>query len=194
MEKARRSAEQIVDQGLSVNTALETLSKAMKIVDQRFERKEFFVIDVASSAASMREAFKVFEPHLKVEPAGTTGKIVIGSLKGNVQALGKDIVAATLRAAGLQVVNLGVDVAPEEFVRAAVHEKAQVIGISISMEETVPYLKDVVDILKQENLRAKIKVIIGGSAVSERTRRDCEVDAYAVNYLDSVKKVKTLLS
>ncbi|UCB60913.1 MAG: B12-binding domain-containing protein, partial [Candidatus Bathyarchaeota archaeon] len=69
VEKARRSAEQIVDQGLSVNTALETLSKAMKIVDQRFERKEFFVIDVASSAASMREAFKVFEPHLKVEPA-----------------------------------------------------------------------------------------------------------------------------
>ncbi len=62
------------------------------------------------------------------------------------------------------------------------------------MEETVPYLKDVVDILKQENLRAKIKVIIGGSAVSERTRRDCEVDAYAVNYLDSVKKVKALLS
>jgi len=194
IKKAKKIAEQMIDQGLPINVTLDTLMKAMKIVDQRYERKEYFVIDVASSASAMREAFKIFEPYMEVELTMVKGKIVIGSLKGNIQSLGKDIVAATLRSAGVQVVNLGVDVAPEEFVGAAVREKAQIIGISVSMEETIPYLKDVIDILKKENLRDKIKVMIGGNAVSEKTRKDYEIDAYAVNAQDSVQKVKALLS
>jgi len=194
IKKAKKIAEQMIDQGLPINVTLDTLMKAMKIVDQRYERKEYFVIDVASSASAMREAFKVFEPYMEAELTMVKGKIVIGSLKGNIQSLGKDIVAATLRSAGVQVVNLGVDVAPEEFVGAAVREKAQIIGISVSMEETIPYLKDVIDILKKENLRDKIKVMIGGNAVSEKTRKDYEIDAYAVNAQDSVQKVKALLS
>ena len=194
IKKAKKIAEQIIDQRLPINLTLDTLMKAMKIVDQRYERKEYFVIDVASSASAMREAFKIFEPYMEVELTMIKGKIVIGSLKGNIQSLGKDIVAATLRSAGVQVVNLGVDVAPEEFVGAAVREKAQIIGISVSMEETIPYLKDVIDILKKENLRDKIKVMIGGNAVSEKTRKDYEIDAYAVNAQDSVQKVKALLA
>jgi len=194
IKKAKKIAEQIIDQRLPINLTLDTLMKAMKIVDQRYERKEYFVIDVASSASAMREAFKIFEPYMEVELTMVKGKIVIGSLKGNIQSLGKDIVAATLRSAGVQVVNLGVDVAPEEFVGAAVREKAQIIGISVSMEETIPYLKDVIDILKKENLRDKIKVMIGGNAVSEKTRKDYEIDAYAVNAQDSVQKVKALLA
>ena len=121
------------------------------------------------------------------------GKIVIGSLQGNIQGLGKDIVAATLQSAGYQVTNIGVDVTPEEFVKAAVHENAQIIAISISMEETIPYLKDVVDTLKRKKLHDKVKVIIGGNAVSERTLKDYQVDAYAVDAQDSLRKVKALL-
>jgi 5-methyltetrahydrofolate--homocysteine methyltransferase len=194
VKKTKKIAEQIINQGISVNTALDTLMKAMKIVDERYERKEYFVIDVASSASAMREAFKVLEPYLEVEPAMIKGKIVIGSLKGNIQGLGKDIVAATLQSAGFQVVNLGVDVAPEEFVKTAIREKAQIIAISVSMEETIPYLKEVVDILEKKNLRDKIKVIIGGNAVSEQTRKDYDLDAYAVDAQECLKKVKALLS
>jgi len=194
VKKTKKIAEQIINQGISINTALETLMKAMKIVDERYERKEYFVIDVASSASAMREAFKVLEPYLEVEPAMIKGKIVIGSLKGNIQGLGKDIVAATLQSAGFQVVNLGVDVAPEEFVKTAIREKAQIIAISVSMEETIPYLKEVVDILEKENLRDKIKVIIGGNAVSEQTRKDYDLDAYAVDSQECLKKVQALLS
>lgn len=194
VKKAKKIAEQIIDRGISVNTALNMLIKAMKIVDQRYERREYFVVDVASSASAMREAFKVFEPYLEVDFTMVKGKIVIGSLKGNIQSLGKDIVAAMLQSAGFHVVNLGVDIAPEEFVKAATREKAQIIAISISMEETVPYLKDLVDILKKENLRDKIKVIIGGNAVSEQTCKDYELNAYAVDAQDCVEKVKALLS
>lgn len=194
MKKVKGIAEQIMSRGISVNTALDTLMKAMKIVDERYERREYFVIDVASSASAMREAFKVLEPYLEVEPATVKGKIVIGSLKGNIQGLGKDIVAATLQSAGFRVINLGEDVAPEDFVKAVVREEAQIIAISISMEETIPYLEVVVDILKKENLRDKIKVIIGGNTVSEQTCREYELDAYAVDAQDCLKKVKALLT
>lgn len=194
VKKAKRIAEHVVNRGIPVSKALDMLMKAMKIVDERYERREYFVIDVASSASAMREAFKILEAYLEVEPAMAKGKIVIGSLKGNIQGLGKDIVAATLRSAGFHVVNLGVDIAPEDFVKAAVREKAHIVAISISMEETIQYLKQVVDILKKEKLRDKIKVIIGGNAVSEQTCRDYKLDAYAVDTQDCLKKVKALLS
>lgn len=193
VRRAKKLAEQVVSHGGSVNRAMDALMKAMKVVDERYTRKEFFVVDVASSASAMREAFKMLEPYLEVKPAMVKGRIVIGSLKGNIQGLGKDIVAATLQSAGFQIVNLGVDVPPEKFVEAALRESAQIIAISVSMEETIPYLKDVVNILERKNLRGKLKVIIGGNAVSEQTRKDYRLDAYAVDAQESVEKIKILL-
>lgn len=193
VRRAKKLAEQVVSHGGSVNGAMGALMKAMKVVDECYNRKEFFVVDVASSASAMREAFKVLEPYLEVKPAMVKGRIVIGSLKGNIQGLGKDIVAATLQSAGFQIVNLGVDVPPEKFVEAALRESAQIIAISVSMEETIPYLKDVVNILERKNLRGKLKVIIGGNAVSEQTRKDYRLDAYAVDAQESVEKIKILL-
>lgn len=121
------------------------------------------------------------------------GKIIIGLLKGNTQGLGKDIVTATLRAAGFQVIDLGVDVSPEKFVDAAVQEKAKIIAISISVDETVIFLRDVVNNLKQRKLRDKVRIVIGGQAVSEQTCKEYEVDAYARDAWDCVKKVEHLL-
>jgi len=194
VKKAKRLAEHAIDKGIPVKAALDMLIKAMKTVDEGYKKREYFVIDVASSASAMQEAFKVLKPYLEVEPAMEKGKIIIGSLKGNIQGLGKDIVAATLQSAGFQVVNLGIDVYPKDFVETAVREKAQIIAISISMEETVQYLKDVVDILKKENLRSKIKVIIGGNAVSRKTCSDYELDAFAADAQDCLEKIKALLS
>jgi len=194
MQKARKIAEQIVQRGLSVNVALEKMKDAIRAVDEKYERKEYFIVDVASSASAMREAFKILEPHLQVESAKVVGKVVIGSLKGNVQSLGKDIVAATLRAAGLDVVDLGVDVSPNTFVDAAVREKARIIAISISIEETIPLLKEVVILLRKRRLSNKIKTIIGGQAVSEKTCKEYNVDAYAKDAWDCAKKVQQLLN
>ena len=142
----------------------------------------------------MREAFKVLEPHLKVESAEIVGKVVMGSLKGNIQGLGKDIVAATLRAAGLQVVDAGVNVPPDVFVDTALREKAQIIGISISVEETIPYLKDLVELLQRRKLIGTIKTVIGGQAVSEQTCQEYGIDAYAKDAWDCVRKVTKLIA
>ncbi len=121
------------------------------------------------------------------------GKVIIGLLKGNTQGLGKDIVASTLRAAGFQVVDLGVDVSPERFVDAAVREKAKIIAISISVNETVPFLRDVINNLKQKKLRDKVGIVVGGQAVSEQTSKEYDVDTYAKDADDCVKKVRYLL-
>jgi len=194
VQKARKLAEKAVNEGVSANIVLEKMMDAMRAVDAKYMRKEYFSVDVAAASTAMREAFKVLEPHLGVKPTDMVGKVVIGSLKGNIQGLGKDIVAAALRSAGFQVLDLGVNVSPETFVTVAEKEKAEVIAVSVSVDETVPFLKDIVDILNKGKLRGKVKTVIGGRAVSQKTCKDYGIDAYARDAWDCVKKVRDLLS
>lgn len=194
IQKARKIAQEAVSEGLSADAALEKMTEAMRVVDSKYERKEYFIVDVASSAAAMREAFKILQPHMQVRPINIAGKIVMGSLKGNIQSLGKDIVIATLRAAGFQVVDLGVDVSPDAFVKAAIREEAQVIAVSVSVDETVPSIGEVVNHLQQANVKDKVKIVIGGRAVSEKIRREYGADAYAKDAWDCVRKIRDLLN
>jgi len=193
VQLAKKIAEQALEKGLPADLALEKMMEAMRVVDKKYEMKEYFTVDVAAAATAMREAFRVFEPHLKVKPAKIVGKVVIGSLKGNIQGLGKDIVAAALRSAGFHVVDLGVNVSPEAFVDSALKETAQVIAVSVSVDETVPFLRDVVELLRKRKLRGKVKTVIGGRAVSEKIRKEYGIDAYAKDAWDCVKKVRILL-
>jgi 5-methyltetrahydrofolate--homocysteine methyltransferase len=194
VQEAKRIAEKTSKAGLPANLVTEKLTYAMREVDRLYEKKEYFLVDVAASASAMREAFKILEPHLKVEPAKVMGKLVLGSLKGNVQGLGKDIVAAALKSAGFDVTDLGVNVEPEKFVNAAIKEKAQIIAISVTIDETVPFLKDIIDNLQRSGLVGKIRTVIGGRAVSEQTCEEYGIDAYAKDAWDCVKKVRTLLT
>lgn len=194
VQQARKLAERAVNEGLPTSKLFDKMMEAMRIVDKKYERKEYFTVDVAAASTAMREAFKVLEPHINVKPANLAGKIVIGSLKGNIQGLGKDIVAGALRSAGFQVVDLGVNVAPEVFVESAIREKANVIAVSVSVDETVPYLEDIVDELRRRKMNHKVKTIIGGRAVDEQKRKQYGLDAYATDAWECVKKARELLS
>lgn len=194
VQKARKIAEHLVNKGVSTSVAVDRMMEAMRVVDKKYERKEYFTVDVASASTAMREAFKVLEPYLNVKPANVSAKVVIGSLKGNIQGLGKDVVAGALRSAGFHVVDLGVNVSPEAFVDSTVREKAQAIAISVSVGETVLYLKQVVDLLRRKKLVGKVKTIIGGRAVSEETCKEYGIDAYAKDAWECVTKLKDILS
>jgi methanogenic corrinoid protein MtbC1 len=193
-EKSRKRAEAIVRRKISPNLALEKMKKALAAADAKFMRKEYVSADVAASFNAMQGALKILEPHLEVKPAGFGGKIVIGTLKGNLHGLGKDIVAAALRSAGFQVVDLGVDVSPEAFATAIEKEKAQVAAVSVSVVDTLPFLKELVDLLNRKNLRSKAKLVVGGRAVSNAIARRYGIDAYVKDEWDCVKKVTKLLS
>lgn len=194
VQEARKIAENTLKAGIQANLATERLTEAMRRVDKLYEQKEYFLVDVAAAASAMREAFKILEPHLEVEPAEAGGKVVLGALKGNIQGLGKDIVAATLKSAGFDVTDLGVNVEPEKFVDAAIQEKAQIIAVSVTIDETVPFLKEIATLLQQKGLIGKVKTVIGGRAVSEQTCEEYGIDAYAKDAWDCVKKVRNLLT
>jgi 5-methyltetrahydrofolate--homocysteine methyltransferase len=194
VQEARKIAENTLKAGIQANLATERLTEAMRRVDKLYEQKEYFLVDVAAAASAMREAFKILEPHLEVEPAEARGKVVLGALKGNIQGLGKDIVAATLKSAGFDVTDLGVNVEPEKFVDAAIQEKAQIIAVSVTIDETVPFLKEIATLLQQKGLIGKVKTVIGGRAVSEQTCEEYGIDAYAKDAWDCVKKVRNLLT
>jgi 5-methyltetrahydrofolate--homocysteine methyltransferase len=194
VQEARKIAENTLKAGIQANLATERLTEAMRRVDKLYEQKEYFLVDVAAAASAMREAFKILEPHLEVEPAEAGGKVVLGALKGNIQGLGKDIVAATLKSAGFDVTDLGVNVEPGKFVDAAIQEKAQIIAVSVTIDETVPFLKEIATLLQQKGLIGKVKTVIGGRAVSEQTCEEYGIDAYAKDAWDCVKKVRNLLT
>jgi 5-methyltetrahydrofolate--homocysteine methyltransferase len=194
VKKTRKLTELLLIEGVPTDRIMEALLKAKRVADDKYTRKEYFEMDVVAAASARKEAFKLLQPHLKVEQAQMKAKVVIGSLKGNIQGLGKDVVAATLKSAGFEVVDLGVNVSPSAFVDAAAKERAHVIAISISMAETVPFLKELTDILQRRNLHDNMKIVIGGSAVSEKTREEYGVDAYAKDASDCVKKVEALLA
>lgn len=193
VKEAEKIAEETLKEGLPANLATQKLTEAMREVDRLYEQKEYFLVDVAASASAMREAFKILGPHLEVKPANIRGRVVLGALKGNVQGLGKDIVAATLKSAGFQVTDLGVNVEPEKFVDAAIQEKAQIIAVSVTIDETVPFLKNIIEELQRKGLIGKIRTVIGGRAVSEQTCKEYGIDAYAKDAWDCVKKVRSLL-
>ena len=192
-EKARKHAEIIVKEKISPNLALEKMKKALAAADAKFMQKEYVSADVAASFNAMQCALKILEPHLEVKPAGFGGKIVIGTLKGNLHGLGKDIVAAALRSAGFHVVDLGVDVSPEAFITAIEREKAQVAAVSVSVVDTLPFLKELVDLSNQKNLRNKTRFVIGGRAVSNAIAKKYGIDAYVKDEWDCVKQVTKLL-
>lgn len=194
VEEAKKTAENLLALGTPANLAAQKLTEAMQEVDKLYEQKEYFLVDVAASASAMREAFKLLEPYLDVEPAEVKAKVVLGALKGNIQGLGKDIVAATLKSAGFNVIDLGVNVDPKKFVDTAIREEAKIIAVSVTIDETVSFLKEIVRHLQQKGLIDKIKMIIGGRAVSEQTCKEYGINAYAKDAWDCVKKVKTLLS
>jgi methanogenic corrinoid protein MtbC1 len=192
-DKARKQAGAIIKAELS-NKALEKMKKALAAADVKFMHKEYLSADVAAAFNAMQIAFKILEPHLKAKPAGFGGKVIIGTLKGNLQGLGKDIVAAALRSAGFQVADLGVDVPPEAFIAAIEKKKAQVIAVSVSVVSTLPFLEELVDLLNRKNLRKKVKFVVGGRAVSNTIARKYGIDAYVKDEWDCVKKVIKLLS
>jgi methylmalonyl-CoA mutase cobalamin-binding domain/chain len=194
VEEAKKTAENLLALGTPANLATQKLTEAMREVDKLYEQKEYFLVDVAASASAMREAFKILEPHLDVEPAEVKAKVVLGALKGNIQGLGKDIVAATLKSAGFNVIDLGVNVEPENFVDTAIREEAKIIAVSVTIDETVPFLKEIVSHLQQKGLLDKIKTIIGGRAVSEQTCKEYGINAYAKDAWDCIKKIRTLLT
>ncbi len=185
--------QQAIDDGLSASEILnEGLLGGMDVVGQRFGANEIFLPEVLLSARAMNAGMDLIKPLLVADDVPSLGKVVIGTIKGDLHDIGKNLVGIMLRGAGYEVIDLGADVAAERFVDTADTEGAQVIGLSALLTTTMSGMKDVVELVKSKGLEGKVKVIVGGAPLSQAFADDIGADGYGYDASNAVDIVKGL--
>lgn len=168
------------------------LIPAMAEVGRLFEENEYFVPELLIAARAMQEAMKVLNPLLKSSGVEKIGRVVIGTVKGDLHDIGKNLVAAMLEGGGFEVVDLGVDVSPETFVESAREKDGTIICLSALLTTTMPQMKKVIEKLEIEGVRGKTKVMVGGAPVTNEFAREIGADGYSDNASAAVSLAKTL--
>ncbi len=186
-----KAAQDALDAGIPpVKAVTEGMAKGMDIVGQKYEAKEYFLAELIMAGEVMKEGMKVLEPHLKAGEVRTLGKVAVGTVRGDLHDIGINIVATLLGAAGFDIIHLGVDVTPEQFVEAVRTQKAKIIGMSALLTVTMPEMENVIKELKKAGLRDKVKVIVGGAPLTEDYAKKIGADAYAPNAVAGVNICK----
>jgi 5-methyltetrahydrofolate--homocysteine methyltransferase len=170
------------------------LIAGMNVVGEQFRQREIFLPDVLLAARAMYAGLGLLEPHLTRGAVPSAGTVVIGSVKGDLHDIGKNLVGIMLQGAGFAVVDLGHDVPPERFVDAAVRTGASVIGMSALLTTTMPVMREVVALVKARGLAGRVRTIVGGAPVSEAFAREIEADAYAFDAASAVERVRALVA
>jgi len=154
---------------------------AMAEVGRLFECEEYFVPELLLSARAMKAALELLRPLLAETGVKPTGKVVIGTVKGDLHDIGKNLVASMLEGGGFEVTDLGVDVSPEKFIAAIQEKRAQIICLSALLTVTVPSMRTTIEALKQAGIRDQVKVLIGGAPVTAEYAREIGADGYGEN-------------
>jgi len=193
MELTRSALEQ--------NIALEAiitqgLTAGMQVVGERFSAKEYFIPDMLASAEAVGAAMDILKPLLEASNVETKGKFAIATVKGDIHDIGKNIVAILLRGAGYEVNDLGTDVPTERIVEVVREYEPDFLGLSALLTTTMVVMGEIIEALKENGLRDKVKVLIGGAAVSDEYAQEIGADAYcvdgfhAINVLDAFQEAK----
>ena len=192
-QKVKELVHMALDEGIGVDKILnEGLIPGMNIVGEKFKQEEFFLPEVLFAARTMNGAMEILSPILIGKGVEPIGKIVLGSVKGDVHDIGKNLVGIMLKGAGFEVIDLGIDVPPEKFVEAA-RQDIQLIGLSALLSTTMPAMKSTIDALEEAGLKEKVKIIIGGAIVTQDCADSIGADGYAPDAVSAVEKIKQLL-
>jgi len=170
-----------------------SLIAAMDEVGSRFEAGDFFVPEMLIAARAMQAGLALLKPHLAESDVKSAGTVAIGTVKGDLHDIGKNLVAMMLEGAGFEVMDLGVDVTPEAFVKA-VENGAQVVGMSALLTTTMSNMQRTIDTLVSAGLRDRVKVIVGGAPVTEDFAKKIGADAFAPDASSATRIVRQLVS
>ena len=163
------------------------LTAGMQVVGDKFSAKEYFIPDMLASAEAVGEAMEILKPYLEASDVETKGKFVIATVKGDIHDIGKNIVAILLRGAGYEVNDLGIDVSAEKIVGVVREDKPDFLGLSALLTTTMIGMGEIIETLKENGLRDKVKVLIGGAAVSDEYAKEIGADSYCVDGFDAIK-------
>ncbi len=168
--------------------------KAMEEVGQRFQRGEAFVPNLLMAARAMKGSLDILKPLMKGDASTTLGKVVIGTVKGDLHDIGKNLVASMLEGCGFEVINLGVDVPSDKFIAAIKENNADILCLSALLTTTMNYMKDVIEALKADELRDQVKVMVGGAPVTAMFAEQVGADGYSEDASEAVALARRLVS
>lgn len=167
---------------------------AMAEVGRLFEEGEYFVPEMLIAARAMQKGLEVLKPYLSEEDVHSPGKVVIGTVKGDLHDIGKNLVAMMLEGAAFEVVDLGTDVSPEKFIDAVRESGAQIVAMSALLTTTMPNMKRTIDAMNEAGIRDQVKVMIGGAPITQSYADQIGADGFAEDASRAVAKAKSLLS
>jgi 5-methyltetrahydrofolate--homocysteine methyltransferase len=192
-KKVAELTRQALDAGLTAGQILnDGLLAGMDVVSARFGANEIFLPEVLLSARAMNAGMDLIKPLLIAGEVRSLGKVVIGTIRGDLHDIGKNLVGVMLKGAGFEVIDLGANVAPERFVETAEAEGAQVVGLSALLTTTMTGMKDVVNLVKDKGLDGRVKVIVGGAPLSQAFADEIGADGYGYDASNAVTLVKKL--
>jgi methanogenic corrinoid protein MtbC1 len=193
-ERVMTLVKKLLDKSEDPLQIVEAARKGMATVGKRFEKMEYFLTELVTSGVIFDEAMKLIEPKLKEGcNLGQLGKIVLGTVKGDIHDIGKNIVGTLLRCSGYEVIDLGIDVFPDAFVKEVSGSKPQILALSALLTTSFDRMKETIDALSKAGLRDKVKVIIGGGPVDEKVVKYVGADGYAPDAMGALKLVETIL-
>lgn len=190
---AEQVAQAIESKVPTVEILDDGLIAGMNVVGERFRNHEMFLPEVLLSARAMTAGVTLLKPLLIAEEVPSRGKVVLGSVQGDLHDIGKNLVGIMLQGAGFEVVDLGIDVPAEKFIDAAIAEEASVIGLSSLLTTTMGLMKGVVEMVEERGLSEKVKVIVGGAPLSEEFAQSIGADGYAYDAANAVERVLALM-
>ena len=180
-----------IDAGIDAMSVINECRSGMDIVGERYKSGEYFLSELVVSGEIFKECMKVLEPLLKAGgQQETLARMVLGTVKGDIHNIGKDIVAVLLKGAGFEVHDLGVDVAPQAFVEKLVETEAPILGLSGLLTPSFESMKETVEAVEAAGLRDRVRVIVGGGVVTELVRKHVGADAFSSDGLRGVEMCK----
>ena len=190
----KRHAKEMLGKGVSAKDVLHRgMISAMEVISEQFKAGDVFIPEVLLSARAMNEALLVLEPYLASEKKEVRGRVLIGTVQGDMHDIGKNLVIAMLRGVGFEIKDMGVNVPTERIVEQVSEYKPDILGLSALLTTTMPQMKRVIDALKDRGFRERIKVIIGGAPVNEKFAKAIGADGYAPDAGEAVDLVKKLV-
>ena len=187
--------QKALDEGVGAAEILnEGMIAAMAEVGRLFEEGEYFVPEMLIAARAMQKGLEILKPHLSEADVKSSGKVAIGTVKGDLHDIGKNLVAMMLEGAAFEVIDLGTDVSPERFIQAVKENGAQIIAMSALLTTTMPNMKNTIEALKEAGIRDQVKVMIGGAPVTQNYADQIGADGFAEDASRAVAKSKSLLA
>jgi len=191
--------KKLVQEGLNAGESAETILKnglitAMERIGVRFRNGEVFIPEVLIAARAMHAGMAILKPILARSTGVMAGKVAIGTVKGDLHDIGKNLVIMMLEGGGFEVIDLGIDVSSDKFIEAIHTHQLQAIGLSALLTTTIMEMKNVIQAIEKAGLRKKVKVIVGGAPVNEKFSKEIGADGYAPDAASAVDVAKSLLA